>query len=262
VRWLDAAWRAAAAESPGAALSAFRQLAREQPSHASRRALAAAALRAGSWEVLEEALADPDPEREPAASNINGASSTRPAFSTIERAALAALLGRAPPSAADLAATDGPALSSIAAAVERASSAPPSAPPTAISSNEEVEFRLGRAAAALSHLGDANAEGAALPWSLVLQLERSRALGDGSSLARELPRLLEAPAAAAESAFVAAVLAEKSGDTAAARELFQASLPSASTREAATRALTERDADGAAPFRALSVHTGDAQRRG
>jgi hypothetical protein len=259
VRWLEAAWRAGAAEHPADALAAFRRLAREQPSQASRRALAARALRAGSWEALEEALAEPDLPREPAESNGH---SHRPAFSNVERAALAALLGRAPESNAALAAADAPAVGSITAAVERASSAPPRAAGTALSSNEEAEFWLGRAAAALTRLSDANAEGSALPWTLVLRLERSRALGDWSSVARELPRLLEAPGAAAESSFVAAVLAERAGDSAAARELFQASLPSASTREAATRALTERGGDGAALFRALSAHTSDAQRRG
>lgn len=261
-RWLEAAWRAGAAERPDAALAAVRRLAREQPSPASRRALAAHALRAGSWDVLEEALAEPEPARDLADSSLNGARSARAAFSSVERAALAALLGRAPEPLAGAGSAEAPAVGSIAAAVERASSAPPSAPASALDSNEEAEFRLGRAAAGLTHLADANLEGSALPWTLALRLERSRALGDWSSVARDLPRLLEAPSAAAESSFVAAVLAERTGDTATARELYQASLPSASTREAATRALTEHGGDGAALFRALSAHTSDAQRRG
>jgi hypothetical protein len=261
-RWLEATWRAGAAERPEAALAAVRQLAREQPSHASRRALAAHALRAGSWDVLEEALAEPDPARDRADSSVHGARSTRPAFSSVERAALAALLGRAPEPSAGVGSAEAPAVGSIVAAVERASSAPPSAPASALGSNEEAEFWLGRAAAGLTHLADANVEGSALPWTLALRLERNRALGDWSSVARDLPRLLEAPSAAAESSFVAAVLAERTGDTATARELYQASLPSASTREAATRALTEHGGDGAALFRALSAHTSDAQRRG
>ncbi|HTV17017.1 MAG TPA: hypothetical protein VMG12_00060, partial [Polyangiaceae bacterium] len=148
------------------------------------------------------------------------------------------------------------------AAVERASSMPPSAGAIA-SGNAEAEFWLGRAAAALTSLADAAVDGSpAQPWALALGLERSRALGDWSSVARDLPRLLEAPSASAESSFVAAVLAERSGDATAARDLFQASLPSPSTREAATRALTERGNDGAPLFRALSAHTSDPQRRG
>jgi hypothetical protein len=262
VRWLEAAWRAAAAERPDDALTAFRQLAREQPSPASRRALAAHALRAGRWDVLEEALAEPEPARDLAESNESGARPTRPAFSSIERAALAALLRRAPEPTASFDSAEAPMVGSIASAVERASSAPPSALASAASSDAEAEFGLGREAAGLTQLADAIVEGSALPWTLALRLERSRALGDWSSVARELPRLLEAPSAAAESSFVAAVLAERTGDAATARELYQASLPSAATREAATRALTERGGDGAALFRALSAHTSDAQRRG
>lgn len=262
VRWLEAAWRVGAAERPASALAAVRQLARAQPSPASRRTLAAHAVRAGSWEALEEALAEPDAAPERAERAVDGTRTPQAAFSSVERAALAALLGRAPDRSAALGSAEAPAVGSIAAAVERASSAPPSAPASALASSEEAEFWLGRAAAALTQLADADVERSAPPWTLTLRLERSRALGDWSSVARDLPRLLEAPGAAAESSFVAAVLAERTGDAAVARELYQASLPSASTREAATRALTEHGGDGAALFRALSAHTSDGQRRG
>lgn len=261
VRWLEATWRAGAAERPEQAMLAFRRLAREWPSQPSRRALAAWALRAGSWEVLQEALGEPDGSSEPPAGSADAASSA-PVFSNVERAALAALLRRAPDAGAG---SEAPAVGAIATAVERASTAPPSAATTATaptSSNEEAEFWLGRRAAAASPLSHSDDEASASPWALTLRLERSRALGDWSAVARHLPRLLEGPSASAESSFVAAVLAERALDLAFARELFQAALPSVSTREPATRALTERGGDGAALFRALSAHTTDAQRRG
>lgn len=248
VRWLAAAWRTAAAPDAEAALGPARALAREQPCRAARRALAARALRAGRWDALQEALAEPAADHEPAA------------FSNVERAALSALLGRSV-EPEEAAAAEAPALTSIAAAVSRASSAPPSATPTTASSEDDAEFRIGRAAASLAALSDADVDGSASPWALALRLERARALGDWPELARELPGLLETPGAVAESSFVAAVFAERAGDLGAARELLQASLPSASTREAATRALTERGADGAALLRALSARTSDPQRR-
>jgi hypothetical protein len=263
VRWLGALWRAAASARPGATLEAQRELARRSPGYATRRALAARAVAASDWAVLQEALAEPagsgagDSPLESA-----DARPSRPVFSNVERAALAALVGQRPTPGALLEPHEAPRVVSIRSAVERASVAPPdtAAPPTAASGgSEQAEFALGRALAFQSTRG--SVESAAQPWAQVLELERSRARGDWSSVARGLPRLFDAGVAVAEGSFVAAVFAEKAGDPSAARELFQASLPSPSTREAATRALTERASDGAAPLRALSAHTSDPLRR-
>jgi tetratricopeptide (TPR) repeat protein len=261
VRWLRTLFHAASARP--AALEAHRELARQAPGSAARRALAARAVAANDWTALQEALGDPpasaaDADRAPG-SEPTGAHA-RPVFSAVERAALAALVGQRPLPSTPQEAHDASTLGSIAAAVERASSAPPRAVVLAPESAEEAEFALGRALG-VGLSAEVDALASAQPWSQVVRLEQSRVRADWSSMARDLPRLFDAPVAVAEGSFVAAVFAEKAGDRGAARELFQASLPSASTREAATRALTEKPGDGAAPLRALSAHTSDPLRR-
>jgi Tfp pilus assembly protein PilF len=267
-RWLRALWQAGRAERREDVLAAYRQLAREAPGRDSRRALAARALGAGSWEVLREAIEEPDaPE---AASTVDAlteepARSSRPSFSGVERAALAALVGHRTEPSAGLEPGEAPLVGSITSAVERASSRPPSATfgdAPSISGSAEAELTLGRQVAAAASLSDFRVDPAgATHWELVLRLEQGRRQRDLGSLARDLPRLLEQPGALAEGAFIAAVFAERAGDLDAARDAYQASLPSPTTREAATRALSERSADGAAAYRALSAHTTDPHRR-
>jgi hypothetical protein len=261
VRWLRALWRASSAERPEVTLEVQRELARQAPGHAARHALAARAVAAGDWTALQEALtessakaADSD-EALAAAADVRGA---RPVFSSVDRAALAALMGRPPAPGMTLERHEAATVGSIAAAVARASGAAPDAEAPAPSGSEEIEFELGRAAALRPSV---EALASPQPWARVLRLEQSRARGDWSSMARELPRLFEAPAAVAESSFVAAVFAEKAAHEATSRELFQASLPSPTTREAATRALTEKASDSPAPLRALSANTSDPLRR-
>lgn len=262
-RWLRALWNAAQAERGDEALAAYRQLAREAPGRESRRALAARALGAGSWELLREAIDEPPADVD--GSPETPGRSSRPSFSGVERALLAALVGQRAEPGVDLDPTEAPVVGSINSAVERASSRPPSlglvGAAGAGASSAEVELALGRAVASISGLSDPVAAAGQTAWELVLRLEQSRRRGDLASLARDLPRLLDQPAALPEAAFVAAVLAERGGDQATAREAYQASLPSPTTREAATRALTENGADGAAAFRALSAHTTDPHRR-
>jgi tetratricopeptide (TPR) repeat protein len=270
VRWLRALWRAGVAQRREAALEVQRELAQQAPDHVARRALAARAVAAGDWAALEEALAEPATS----GMDVGGAAAdgpidtraARPVFSNVDRAALAALVGRRPGPSATFVPHEASTLGSIAAAFERASSAPPPAAAPTPSSREEIEFALGHTAALRLATGadvdvDAAAGAQPQPWARVLRLEQSRARGDWASIARELPRLFEAPAAVAESSFVAAVFAEKAAHEPHARELFQASLPSPTTREAATRALTEKASDGPGPLRALSAHTSDPLRR-
>jgi hypothetical protein len=265
VRWLLAFWRAARAERPEAALALHRNLMRDAPGFASRRALAARAVAAGDWTALSEALSEPDDDLATAgeAAALVSADSRVPraVFSNVERTALAALVRQRATAGSPIEPHEAMAVDSIASAVARASSAPLDAASTPPTGTERAEFALGRAVAVQTHGADGDAVVAAHPWGLVLSLEQSRNRADWSSVARDLPRLLEGPAAVAEASFVAAVFAEKAGNAVAARELYQASQPSPSTREAATRALIENASDGAAPLRALSAHTSDPLRR-
>lgn len=264
VRWLRALWRAARAERPEAALAALRDLVRDAPGYAARRALAARAVAAGDWTVLQEALAEPDADHANAdggtADGSPDSCAARQVFSNVERAALAALVRQRAATGALLEPHEVPAIDSITSAVARASVAPLDPPAPAPTGTEQAEFALGRAVAVETRTADGAAV-AAQPWGLVLALEQSRERADWSSVARDLPRLLDAPVAVAEASFVAAVFAEKAGDRTAARDLLLASQPSPSTREAATRALIENVSDGAAALRALSAHTSDPLRR-
>jgi hypothetical protein len=110
-------------------------------------------------------------------------------------------------------------------------------------------------------VGAGSDEAGADIWSIVLELERSRESKDLGRLARGLPRLLAQGATVAEINFISAVFAERAGELIAAREHYQAAMPSATTREAAVRALAGEDRDSAAMFRALSAHTSDPLRR-
>lgn len=264
-RWLRALWQAGRAERGEEALDAYRQLAREAPGRESRRALAARALGAGSWELLREAIDEPSPPPSGVPADEEPPRTSRPSFSGVERTLLAALVGRSAEAGGALDPSELPVVGSIRSAVERASSRPPSAggglAPN-LPGSAEAELALGRRVALLERLSDLRVEAdGQTPWELVLRLEQSRRQRDYAGLARDLPRLLDQPAALAETAFVAAVLAERGGDRAAARDAYQVSLPSPTTREAATRALTENGGDGAAALRALSAHTSDPQRR-
>jgi tetratricopeptide (TPR) repeat protein len=268
LRWLSALWGSAASERRDEALLRYRQLARALPGHDTRRALAARALDAGSWDDLRQVFDEPGASEPPEPAPELGASSTRssapprPTFSNIERAALTAMVGQRPAPELGGDAVDLPAVASIASAVERASTRPPSGAARASTADVEAEFALGRAVASLARLSDIWVDPTSTaPWALVLRIEQCREQRDGAGLARDLPRLIEQPASVAEYSFIAGALAEKTGDLAAAREAFQAALPSPITREAATRALTESSGDNAALFRALSAHAQDPLRR-
>jgi hypothetical protein len=276
VRWLRALLRAAVAARPEAALDVYRELARENPGAAARRAFAACAVAASDSAALREAL---DGLPAPAPSSTEGADGValgtsaenesesesesesaprqRQAFSLVDRVALAALVKQSLAPATAPEPLDA-VVRAIGTAVARANGIWPEF--AAASDADEAEFALGRAAA-LAPNAAADLAPTAQPWARLLRIEQSRARGDGSSLARELPRLFEVPAAIAEASFVAAVFAEKAGDIAGARELATASLPSPATREPATRALTERAGDAPGPLRALSAHTSDPLRR-
>ena len=259
-RWLRALWSAGASEGREAALAAYRELARDVPGRPSRRALAAHALRAGSWEGLQQAF-DESSGGAPPAPSAPSSRPARPSFSSIERTALTALVGQTP-GAELLDALEAPAAESIVSAVERASSRPPPGSARAATSDAAAEFALGRAAAAVARLSDVFIDpDSTEPSALVLRLEQSRQQRSWAGLARDLPRLLEHASGGAEGCFVAAVFAECGSDGAGARELFQASLPSSTTREAAARAMSQNTPDGAAAFRALSAHTSDPLRR-
>jgi tetratricopeptide (TPR) repeat protein len=267
LRWLRALWGAAATGRREEALVRYRQLARELPGHDTRRALAARALDAGSWDDLRQVFDEPGASEVPEAApelDAGARSSTppRPTFSNIERAVLTAMVGQRPAPELATDALDVPAVASIASAVERASTRPPSGAARAATGDVEAEFALGRAVSSLARLSDIWVDPAATtPWALVLRIEQRREQRDGAGLCRDLPLLIEQPAGAAEYSFIAGALAEKTGDLAAAREAFQAALPSPITREAATRALTAASGDNAALFRALSAHTQDPLRR-
>jgi Tfp pilus assembly protein PilF len=267
LRWLRALWGSRATERREEALRRYRELARELPGHDTRRALAARALDAGSWDDLRRVFDEPGASEapQPAAelrASVQSSAPPRPTFSSIERAVLTAMVGQRPEPEANGDAGDGPTVASIASAVERASTRPPSGAARAMTGDVEAEFALGRAVASLARLSDIWVDPASTaPWALVLRLEQGRQQRDGAAICRDLPRLIDQPAAAAEYSFIAGALAEKDGDLAAAREAFQAALPSPSTREAATRALSETNGDHAALFRALSAHTQDPLRR-
>ncbi len=265
-QWLGTLWRAAAPARSEDVLSAFRKLARDNPGREERRALAARALAAGDWDALREAL---DEHGEAAAAKatptpVAGRSNSpaRPAFSTVERLSLAALMGRPVDSSAVSARpAEDLALKPLTSAIERAAAATPALGPSA--TPVEAEFALGRAVARLQRFSELEASSIAGAgfWSLALRLEQSREAKDFGRLSRDLTRLFQEPGSAAECSFVAGVCAEKAGDAAAARERFQASMLSPISREAAVRALSEGATDSTALLRALSAHCNDPPRR-
>jgi predicted Zn-dependent protease len=269
-RWLSLFWR----ESDGRAADALgemRQLVRDTPGRLERRALAARALRAGDAQVLAEALDDAFYVSEPASAALTDTQAgipeetraTRPVFTTLERTALAALVGEPPPMRADgsLRPADLLALKPLEAALGRLNS-----PPTELAAGAlpvEREFAVGRDAASLRSFGELQPGPGqdAGHWSKLLELERYREAKDSSGLAEALHVLGTQPRAAAECHFVCGVFAERAGVWELARGHYQAAMLSATTREAAVRVQSSRAPDSAAMFRALSAHTSDALLR-
>lgn len=277
VSWLSTLWRVSSAPQPEEALLLLRELVRKHPGREERRALAARALAAGSWHMLREALSDdvrPVPEvdtrepQQPGPSPLD-AGAGYPAFSGLERASLLALMAQP----TDLGAlSQGPveelALRPLAAAIARMSALRASAPTSTTSmvalTPIELELDLGRASARINafselDVGDERSDDGIL--SLLVRLERSRELKDFTALARLLPQLLSLPGARAEASFVVAVFAERAGELAAARALYESATSSATTREAAFRAGGAPERESAATFRALSAHSKDPLQR-
>lgn len=279
VSWLSTLWRASSATRPQDALLLLRDLVRQQPGRQERRALAARALGEGNWHMLEEALSGDvpraardvaGPAQPPSSRPGSGTDQSYPAFSSIERASLMALMAR-PAEAAPVSQSpvEDLALKPFASAIERMRALTegvaklPVRGGGAAMSPAEIEFTLGRAAAnlqAFSELeaGEHLAQAGAL--ELVIQLEQSREAKDFAGLARALPQLMTAAAAQPESNFVAATFAERAGELDAARWHYAAAL-SGTTREAATRALATEGREAAATLRALSAHARNPLQR-
>lgn len=257
VAWLSTLWRVSTATRPEEALLLLRDLTRSNPGRHERRALAARALGAGHRQMLAEALRD-DPT-DPA----------YPAFSSLERASLTALMADAP----DLSELSRGPVEELAhrpftSAVERLNAAHANAPALASSPTAatpaELEFMLGRAAArmqAFSELELGQAPAAAGPAALLLDLEQRREAKDLPGLAQALPRVMTQLTAQAEASFISAVLSERAGELAAARSHYEAAMSSSVTRDAAARAGDPEAREEAALFRALSAHTDDPARR-
>jgi predicted Zn-dependent protease len=273
-RWLGLLWRESAGRSENV-LTEMRQLVRDAPGPLERRALAARALREGHAEALGEALDDAfyvSALSDSAIGNTESiardtaqtAQALRPVFSELERAALAALMDQPPGNRAHgtLRPADLIALRPLDAAVGRLSSPALDLAHTALPI--EGEFALGRHAACSKSFSEASAHSGkpeAGLWSKLLELERHREAQDSTALAKALPSLATQPRASAECHFLAGVCAERTGLWELARSHYQASMSSATTREAAVRVQSSHSSDSAAMFRALAAHTSDAGLR-
>jgi hypothetical protein len=274
VRWLATSWRAAVARPGDEALGTLRQLVRDNPGRLERRALASRALRTGDVEALREALGDSGreggsltPSANPRIDDARRGESdaARTAFSAAEYLSLGALAGdtfRTSP-AEGAPSLDAPSLRPLEVALERLHS--PAGQSGSAPTPLDAEFALGRSAARLERFRDfepTEQTQSTSIWSTLLRLERARETNDLPGLAALLPQLTAQPNAAAEAHFVSAVLCERSGDVARAKEHYQAALLSTTTREPAVRALAVSSPDTAAAlFRSLSAHASDPLRR-
>lgn len=254
IQWITAFWRAAASADETALLTELANLVRQSPARAERRALAARALAHGELELVLEAMAADAHAGEPAKGDAGEA------FSAVERLSLGALIGQ--PVTSEALGVRRPAediaLWPLSSAVARLAEPAGNGGAT----RADADLLLGRAAGGWTRFAEyAGSETDESFCRLLLRLERSLEAGDLAQIARDLPRFAATAPARAECSFLAGVCCELMERAEEACELYRLSLPSATTREAAVRALSTRLSDGAALLRSLAAHATDPTLR-